>query len=947
MHTGKNIVDLFNPNGDPIAVLSLADPDWADTLSKRLKVKEPPLSKDAVRRIVTGILDALSVEMSFGQAVMTGITDLVGRIDDNLLMQYCRLTRWAGGRGPTLGRILSLHLVPVFRYAEGKYLDRMLAAVDIMRQKGTYTLKDPLDTLSLLLNSRDEPSVAQYLGLLSDTYSREMSYNRCQHYTREIPRAVREMRPSKRAFQISQMRRLVGTDLSLLLPFLGGLGKGLELLSRQALASFVAQALTEFDRNRESGFKFLSLKSLAGLDASENLQVSVPIERVRGQLNRYLYARLDLPLSVCSMKSLPLAFQNSQEENQPLVCVDSRRLYLPDEIDRFLTRKENRRLYRILTKLEAACIEFGTYRFDPEKASASCPYIHKGGAPATRLPIRNTKEEFHRAQGTGSGLECFFNFFPNGDLAATLFTIYEHGRLRILMEQHYPGLVKEAMPLLKKEVDLQAAEGGGRQMLIQMYRRIALGADGSFTGTPPGEDLDLLKRIAIRFDREMTPRSGVTATARLTVKTYSDIAARVIGEKAAQPYSGSTQYLRTPFGRWIRPEIVAASYRHYEKVALRIKERFAGADVILYQADILWEMIKSQGELSEESVKTLMDRSLKRDDTQAGRRVGGKGQVPDIDIAGILELGNSATGLCGDQSGDAFRYREWDHLLGDYLPDHVRVSDRPLKGEGNGFYREALKKHRGLIRKIRYGFELLKPEAYTLYRRWIEGDEFDYRALLDFAIDRKMGRTPSERLYNKRVKNHRDVAVLLLVDVSRSTANRVPGSAATVLDVEKEAVVLFCEALSAVGDAFAVAGFSGTGRLGVDYFRVKEFHETMDEGAKERLGALTPQRNTRMGAAFRHAAAQLAQIPSRVRLLLILGDGFPNDTEYKKAYAAEDTRKAVLEARSADLFTHAITVNLADANLDHLYGRARHSVISDVRELPDKLPRIYGALTRT
>ena len=121
----------------------------------------------------------------------------------------------------------------------------------------------------------------------------------------------------------------------------------------------------------------------------------------------------------------------------------------------------------------------------------------------------------------------------------------------------------------------------------------------------------------------------------------------------------------------------------------------------------------------------------------------------------------------------------------------------------------------------------------------------------------------------------------------------------------------------------------------------------MNDTVRNRINAVSPQRSTRMGAAVRHAAAQLEKVPAKVRLLIILGDGFPNDTDYKREYAIEDTRKAISEARSKNLFTRAITVNITDdPRLDDLYGGFRHNVISDVRELPDKLLRIYGAVTR-
>jgi nitric oxide reductase activation protein len=102
-----------------------------------------------------------------------------------------------------------------------------------------------------------------------------------------------------------------------------------------------------------------------------------------------------------------------------------------------------------------------------------------------------------------------------------------------------------------------------------------------------------------------------------------------------------------------------------------------------------------------------------------------------------------------------------------------------------------------------------------------------------------------------------------------------------------------------------------------------------------------------MGAAVRHATGQLAAQPARVHLLIVLGDGFPNDVDYKGDYAVADTRQAIGEARAKGIHVHAITVNLpAEARLDDLYGAVHHTLIGEVRELPDRLLRIYGRLTR-
>ncbi len=297
-------------------------------------------------------------------------------------------------------------------------------------------------------------------------------------------------------------------------------------------------------------------------------------------------------------------------------------------------------------------------------------------------------------------------------------------------------------------------------------------------------------------------------------------------------------------------------------------------------------------------------------------------------------------------------YREWDSHHSDYLHNHVRVVDRRVEGAGAGFYDQTLARYRELVSQIRYAFELMKPQGLKLLRNWTEGDELDYRAILDFVLDKKAGLIPSDRLYIKRIKQERNVAVLLLVDLSRSTGNALasgPSDAgATVLDVEKEAMVLFCEALGIVGDTFAIAGFSGNGRHCVDYTHIKEFDEPLNDAVRRRISGLSPQRGTRMGAAIRHATAQFEKIPASVRLMVILGDGFPNDVDYKQGYAISDTRKAIGEALSRRIHTHAVTVNMqSDARLDDLYGNVHHNVISDVRELPARLLRIYGALTRS
>ena len=98
------------------------------------------------------------------------------------------------------------------------------------------------------------------------------------------------------------------------------------------------------------------------------------------------------------------------------------------------------------------------------------------------------------------------------------------------------------------------------------------------------------------------------------------------------------------------------------------------------------------------------------------------------------------------------------------------------------------------------------------------------------------------------------------------------------------------EALEAMGDAYGVYGFSGYGREQVEFYVVKDFDESADRRTLERIAAIRPKRSTRMGPAIRHATEQAA--PSRrrrIRVLLVLSDGYPQDFDYGRDRTSRPT----------------------------------------------------------
>jgi nitric oxide reductase NorD protein len=925
---------------DTLKQLDLADPELFRAVKTSLDHKSVSIPKEDVDTLVAETLWALSVEISFGQSVAKGYADLIGEVSSENFYRYRELIRRFGHKGPTLGRIMAEHLVPVLKYGDPHFLKRFLKTLMIMHSKGTYTLKDPLDELSKLLNEKDVDAACAYIDLLGDTFSEEISYVQCQNFAHNIPRAIRTFSVSRRTWQIKQLHRVIKADHRLFDPFLHGMEKGLSLLSKEALEDFVSLTLNKLKQRFKLAAKFLSLESKLGIDTYSDMQVTVPLSEVRQQLNNYLRARTSLSISVKSMSDLPDPMLKAYGQ-ETLVCSDGKFIYLPEEISKFFTKDENKKLYKCLTRLEAGLNEFGTFDFDLEKVKEKCLKFEGITDQSCKLDVISNQEHL-------SDLKRFFLLFPVPELADDLFTTFEHGRIRFLLNRQYPGLIRQTLPVLQQEAldMIKQNEQKHLKAVFLLYLQIAL-------NMPLDKCIDLDQKTAVfirqmekRFKTAMAEDPSIETCAELVTIAYPDVDRLLNAPEPPEKLGKSYKSMQTPFGWRIRPDLFIMSYLNFEQMASKLNVQLANKGYTVYKSDIRRKLIANKGLISHEDIKSILLNSPRNKNQDMSKRDISI-DLSWLDLSQLLNERAITHLISNDDNGPVFWYKEWDCNLHDYLSTHVRVVDKFMPEFSDDFYINTLKQHQGLVQNIRYAFELLRPEGLIRLRQWVEGDEFDYRALLDFAIDKKAGKIPSDRLYIKHIKQTRDVAVLLLVDLSRSTSNTVYNSKVTILRVEKEAIVLFCEALQVVGDVFAIAGFSSTGPLGVDYLRIKDFEENLDDRVKQRINAMAPQRNTRMGAAIRHATCQLENISSKVRLLIILSDGFPNDIDYKYRYAIEDTRKAIFEAHSKNIYTHAITVHFAgDPKLDDLYGNVHHNVISDVRELPDKLLRIYGNLTR-
>ncbi len=287
-------------------------------------------------------------------------------------------------------------------------------------------------------------------------------------------------------------------------------------------------------------------------------------------------------------------------------------------------------------------------------------------------------------------------------------------------------------------------------------------------------------------------------------------------------------------------------------------------------------------------------------------------------------------------------YPEWDYQRGCYRERGAVVrAIEPAAGDER-WVRDALARHAGLVREVRRRFERLRPERLRLGRQR-DGDDVDVDAFVMAYADRSAGLPDDGRLYQSVRPRRRDLALCLLVDASASTDSWVAAQL-RVVDVEKEALLVVCEALETLGDPYAILAFSGEGPLAVTTAALKQFDERLSGAVRRRIAGLEPERYTRVGAALRHATALLAGRPARHQVLLLVSDGKPNDVdEYEGRYGVEDTHQAVVEARRQGMHVLCLTVDReAPAYVPRIFGPGGYTVLPR----PELLPRVLVELLK-
>lgn len=294
--------------------------------------------------------------------------------------------------------------------------------------------------------------------------------------------------------------------------------------------------------------------------------------------------------------------------------------------------------------------------------------------------------------------------------------------------------------------------------------------------------------------------------------------------------------------------------------------------------------------------------------------------------------------------GEGIAVDEWDYKKQQLQKDHCRIIPMVAR---DAEAIELPEKLRVQARRVRRQFEILRPQRHWVSRQ-NEGTELDLESYINFLSDRKHGHVNSDTPVYRDLRNQsRDLSCMLLADLSLSTDAHV-NNTSRVIDVIRDSLHLFSEALGVTGDRFALHGFSSRNRNHVRFYNIKGFDESYNDEVRGHINAIRPGYYTRMGTAIRYASQLLEKEASSQKLLLILTDGKPNDIDkYEGRYGIEDTRQAILEAEKKGLQPFCVTIDeQAEDYLPYLFGKNAYMLIRNATELPAKLPQLYLRLTQ-
>ncbi len=633
---------------------------------------------------------------------------------------------------------------------------------------------------------------------------------------------------------------------------------------------------------------YFSLRLKVSQDTAKNLTQGLLLREVSRTLRLFAEGICGKPVEIRSGSEAPGIPSHSGDV-----------ITLPEKITAFPTIEENFRFYKVMVLHEAAHIEFGTYSKIP-------PELFESLKKSIIKISEETKPE------TLCGL---FKLFPDPMLARNLWTIVEEGRIDWLLHHEYPGIRGDLDFVISQQLKGRPNlfELPPKQAFLEALLRLSV-AD---TAEVP---LGLAEEISQAYSILKTVQHShatLTDSVRAVVFLYPLLEQYLEERSQDQPQTPTEESASQP-----PPDAPNEGHEPMANFSFRSPLDIRKIDRLQTIHEPGDEGAQTQSsELTSTQVSTGSSRHSSGEQLESSPFSPSEGQ-------------------------DFHVYDEWDYASGDFKPGWCKLFEKKIVGDSNSFIDTVRAEYGGTILSLRRYFECLRPEGFKKVKKQEHGEEIDLESAIQAHIEKKARRSPSNRVYTRREKKARDVSVAFLMDISGSTSQQLEGLGKSVIDVQKEGLVLLSEALDAIGDEYGLYGFSGRSRNQVDCYPIKEFDDKYDHSTQSHIGGIQPLGQNRDGTAIRHITKKLLRRGSKIKILILISDGKPLDDDYSGTYALEDTKMALREARAIGIYPFCITVDQkAPEYIEQMYGDVRYTIIQNIHSLPEKLPRIYKALT--
>lgn len=609
---------------------------------------------------------------------------------------------------------------------------------------------------------------------------------------------------------------------------------------------------------------------------------------------------------------------------------------LPAKIDRFPTEKENFDCYKVILTHQAGHLEFGTFAFRFDQRS-NCFADWRPRLSQNRA-LKESTSEWQR----------FLGLFPDHQLGGLIFDLVEDARVDARMLRAYSGIrplysrLTRVVLALRPRFELIPL----REAFLEALVQAGLGADPR-EDVPEALKSDIDSGLAVLV-KVKQPAATVEDSAEAALRLY-EIAARL-------------------------PNVPMDDCNHDHREGHAPKK----TDVAPNELAEPWIGDDNLPSTRPPEVEFRLDadhEQFRQFDIDQSTR-------SDADES--LQLAAESDGPLTPGEPFSYLYSEWDFRTGRYRGRWCRVRERVMDEGTSDFYTDTLAEHRPLVAQVTSRFEHFLPELFRKVTRRYDGEDLHLDGVIERFIDRRAGDAPAEKIYWRRERTQRDVAVALLLDMSATTnevvqldaakTHRPRGASAQAyseylkmvaagvdargkplrrrtIEIEKQAAIILCQALEKIGDSYALYAFSGSGRADVEISVIKDFQERLSQRIARRIDRIEPSHATRMGAAIRHATRKLERAEAGSRLLFLLSDGRPYDRDYGRdaddqEYAVQDTRQALLEAKRRGIRPFCLTIDRdGEDYLRKMCDEIPYEVVTKVEELPIRLIAAYPKLT--